>query len=472
MDTELLHGYSGGFKIKGNNVPAIASGNLKRGDILEIGSKPGDLAFSNIPTPAIFTTSSYGKFNNGVTFSLSNGSKIIFWKYMSGTAHYATIFHFTSDGTLVYSDITISTTAKYLWSVRVLSDTSFILLTSDGTGKGLYFYRVDVSNDDTVTVTSLGSTLLPTTYIKNAIMFPLDDTRGVILLGTGAYEYTYSDNCYLYYATYTYDGTTLTISATTQLDYQSGQPYTVLYDYKYVGDTLFIAIFSKLYHVQIDINNNIVVTNDGAVTNVAQCLQLFNNFTDKDNIVLNGSGFYKYSYDISTKKLTTTTLVALGGSSTHNAPNNPMTAIIRPKTSVRQFFGDNTNAVPVGWNKFLIFCNYYIGSGTYPYSPGYCYLDANPDFSIATATTGVLFVNGYIGGNFYAYRDLDKFCFIWNDYQRNGTNTRLPYYIRGTVADGSPASVKIWSGAFSANVAGISQNYASDGQNMNVLIPK
>jgi hypothetical protein len=129
--------------------------------------------------------------------------------------------------------------------------------------------------------------------------------------------------------------------------------------------------------------------------------------------------------------------------------------------------------VHLGFNKFLIFCNWWNGnsSGSYPYPPGYFTLDMNGDYSSGTASPGTLLTSGYIAGSFIAYRSGNNWYFVWNDYALGGNNSRYLWVMWGTWADGSQASVKLWSKYFDSNVVGIANNSANDGQGINVIQP-
>lgn len=469
MGRGRLNGQSGGLPIKENErISALASGEVKRGNFLKIATQTGEPTIPSITTPSLFVNT-YGKFDTNTWFSLPNGYKINFWHSVSGSALTATILKINSDGTKTSTDTSVNS-GLYLLCVRRLSDYSFILTTSDSTGKGLYVYRIDIdSSTNIITVTSLGS-CITTEYMKSAMMLPLSDTKGIIVYGKGANARGYSDNCYLFYVVYAYSGSVMTFSAATQLDYQAGSAYTPFGDYLFYDGGVMFSIFGKYYDATI-LNDVITVTQKGtAVT--SNYSKFIDNFLDGCNIANDQGGIYKCVYDIASKTLVITKVFSCVTPKQFNG-NNGVVSVIYSRAYAKTIISDNSAISSLGCNTFLALSNHFVGSGTWPYSPGVFTFYANSDFSVVTSLiASKILVNGQISGPYIAWRDNGYVYFLWNDYKRSGENTRLPYYFVTSITDGSLPTVKRWDGAFDPNTFGIANNSAVNGEPVKVLIPK
>lgn len=469
MGIAFLTGQSGGLPIKEKErITALASGTIKSGNMLKLATQPGDPTITTVATPTVFANT-WGKFDTNTWFSLPNGYKISFWHAVQGSALTATVFKIYSNGTKTSTDTLIASTALYLFCVKKVSDYTFILTTSDASGLGLFLYRIDVnSSTKAVTVASLGS-CVTNYYTKNAMMLPFSDTKGIIVYGRGSQQRYVSDSSYLCYVVYTYDGSTMTFSTATQLDYQVGQPNTPFGDYYCYTDGVMFSMYGKGYDAVIS-NDVVNVTQKGTIT-TNNFNKLIDHFLDGINIGISGSNLYKYVYDIVNKTISITTVFSIAAPKQFNT--NGWVSVVYPKTEIKTLYSDNSCVSSLGCNKFLALSNHFVGSGTWPYSPGFFTFYANADFSVVTSTgASTILVSGSISGAYIAWRDGGYIYFFWNDYMRNGENTRLPYFFVTPIADGALPTVKVWDGAFDANTFGIARTAALNGESIKVLIPK
>jgi hypothetical protein len=464
----ILNGQSGGFPIKERERVVVNSiAEINRGDFVKVVNQVGE---PSLPvTTAALETAVNGRFYRSVVFELPNGFRVNFWKNSSQSVVSATVLDISTAKVFTSTTTILTASIVWMWCVKKVSDYCFILSTSDSSSKGLYFYKITINPDNNnITCVFLGSNAT-TSYVKNAMMIELSQTKGIVVYGTGANAKGFSDSCYLKYVVYTYDGTSIAFSTETQLDYQTSAPYTPFFDYHYYGDNdLMFVMYGFAYDVVFD-GSTVAITKKNAITAYDSSYRFIDNLTSKINITISYSYILRFFYN-TTDKSVTCTLLHVAGSNTNfkymRADNDVF--IGYPKNMTKILYNDSSNAYDLGFGKYLILSQYV---NTASGRPAFFTITGNNDFSSFSTplntfalTTGYMYI---INGSFFAWIKNGYVFFVWYN-----SNANAPYFLVTSLTYGALPDVSKWDGIFDANTLGLALNSASNGDDLKVLIPQ